>query len=946
MSNLYYEVLFGHRPDIVLERTYDGLSDFYAYLKGVEKHLEDTRPTLSWDIGGHLVDLRATGNENANQHGRDLLRGLLAEDAELRLIFDDHPSIDVLAGYPEDRAVMLFDLLPKREISCTLQEISGKRRLRCLARAVARPPIKELLPPQLTPMPDGATSDDKAQAQADLKKARERWEKDPLVQRYHNLQPAWIALREPEAEGDRTAELFMDEEVDKVFEALNEQRGRYDSANQLEVKSRDPERLLLSLDRLPQTPAICVRPNTYVIRRQVEAIRRLQDQPTAMQKPLVNLFQRQDHVQWPPMQPESVDEWQVLNNEERPGTTEQRDFVERALATPDFMLLEGPPGSGKTTAILELVLQLAARGKRALLCASTHVAVDNVIERIKDPSNTLRNSVLVVRIGKEKAVRSELAREYCLERMAKTESRDLREQLNRLPMRSASQEMLREALQPPKGQERWEQTLFDCAQLVCGTTIGILQHPALKLSTVPFDYLVLDEASKTTFSEFLVPALRAKRWIIVGDRRQLSPYVDEEWIASGVAAALHQGLKQEQTDEIAQQRIHAFNTHQKQHGRRQTIEPETEAQALDPATLWASEIAWRLIREYELRLVAELRAAPESTDEELQFDLPYGFGEVGDSGDIDEGADADVEESAVPLEDELVLRYREERERLLPEGQVGQRVREAIDRVRRAALPSVLESLQVGHGKGLRTTGNSALVFGLPKAVLEERLVSLSYQHRMHPDISAFPREHIYQGRNLLDPPDQADRRVFPYPAYRHRSLWIDVQGHENKNTNKKESEIVLRELERLLEWAKSHPKPGESRGSPPGPWSVAVLTFYRGQERLLREGLRKLSGERSHRQSFTLRRGDKAALTIDLCTVDRFQGHEADVVYLSLVRTQSIGFLRSPNRLNVALTRARYQRVLVGHRAFFRGKGCRSDLLKALAECTASDRAYGEDQP
>lgn len=50
--------------------------------------------------------------------------------------------------------------------------------------------------------------------------------------------------------------------------------------------------------------------------------------------------------------------------------------------------------------------------------------------------------------------------------------------------------------------------VLDAANLVCGTTIGILQHPDIKgngAATAPFDVLIVDEASKMTFQEFLVP---------------------------------------------------------------------------------------------------------------------------------------------------------------------------------------------------------------------------------------------------------------------------------------------------------------------------------------------------------------------------------------------------------------------------------------------------------
>ena len=68
------------------------------------------------------------------------------------------------------------------------------------------------------------------------------------------------------------------------------------------------------------------------------------------------------------------------------------------------------------------------------------------------------------------------------------------------------------------------------------------------------------------------------------------------------------------------------------------------------------------------------------------------------------------------------------------------------------------------------------------------------------------------------------------------------------------------------------------------------------------------------------------------LCTVDGFQGHEADFVLLSFVKSGTIRFLTSHNRLNVALTRARYQIMLIGDREFFRSEKCRSPLLRALA--------------
>ena len=76
--------------------------------------------------------------------------------------------------------------------------------------------------------------------------------------------------------------------------------------------------------------------------------------------------------------------------------------------------------------------------------------------------------------------------------------------------------------------------------------------------------------------------------------------------------------------------------------------------------------------------------------------------------------------------------------------------------------------------------------------------------------------------------------------------------------------------------------------------------------------------------------------MKVEVCTVDRFQGHEADLVFLSLVNSRNkIGFLDNPNRLNVALTRAKYQLVIVGDRHTFRCSRQATELLQNLERLT-----------
>ena len=83
------------------------------------------------------------------------------------------------------------------------------------------------------------------------------------------------------------------------------------------------------------------------------------------------------------------------------------------------------------------------------------------------------------------------------------------------------------------------------------------------------------------------------------------------------------------------------------------------------------------------------------------------------------------------------------------------------------------------------------------------------------------------------------------------------------------------------------------------------IITFYKAQLNVLRD----LFAERGFVEDTQLR----------IVTVDQSQGSEADIVILSTVRSnphKAIGFLKNPNRLNVAVSRARERLVIVGDRS------------------------------
>ena len=171
-----------------------------------------------------------------------------------------------------------------------------------------------------------------------------------------------------------------------------------------------------------------------------------------------------------------------------------------------------------------------------------------------------------------------------------------------------------------------------------------------------------------------------------------------------------------------------------------------------------------------------------------------------------------------------------------------------------------------------------------------------------------------------------AERRDWGYPKYPSRAHRIQVHAtRQHEHPNEEEVEHTGDELERFICWAKNHPRPDGH------PWEVAILTFYRNQESALREGLRYWLKQPYARHDFHYPPTGEPLISIRLDTVDRFQGHEADLVFLSFRNTGGhTGFLNSPNRMNVAMTRARYQLVMIGDfKGFERG---RDELLRAVA--------------
>lgn len=231
----------------------------------------------------------------------------------------------------------------------------------------------------------------------------------------------------------------------------------------------------------------------------------------------------------------------------------QQEAVQFALSAQDLAILHGPPGTGKTTTVVEVIRQAVRRGEKVLACAPSNLAVDNVLERLVGARER------VVRLGHPARVSPEL-REYTLDvqveehddarlarkfakdafalfRQAKKWTRAKPEPGARREQRQEGRDLLAEAR---RLEARAVERVLEAADVVCSTTTAL--DDAL-LGERQFDLLVIDEACQGTEPGCLVPLKRCRRLVLAGDHRQLPPTVlSAEAAAEGFGVSLLERL--------------------------------------------------------------------------------------------------------------------------------------------------------------------------------------------------------------------------------------------------------------------------------------------------------------------------------------------------------------------------------------------------------------------
>lgn len=259
---------------------------------------------------------------------------------------------------------------------------------------------------------------------------------------------------------------------------------------------------------------------------------------------LDTIFGERDHE---PAKPATISQWFDEGLDES-----QRQAVAFALAAPQLACIHGPPGTGKTTALVELCRQAVAAGERLLACAPSNVAVDNLTERLAAAG------VRVVRLG-HPARMQQGARDVSLaqlvadspdQKVLRDNRRDLDQALRAMQRAKGRQERFaaRDEMRQLRGERRQLERaitrgIVDGADVVLATTTGASEAG---IGERAFDRVIVDEAAQALEAACWIPLRHADRVVLAGDHHQLPPTILS-------AEAAREGLARTMLERLAEQ---------------------------------------------------------------------------------------------------------------------------------------------------------------------------------------------------------------------------------------------------------------------------------------------------------------------------------------------------------------------------------------------------------
>lgn len=268
--------------------------------------------------------------------------------------------------------------------------------------------------------------------------------------------------------------------------------------------------------------------NDVTYKRLKKALRDLQSLPPSPASQLVGVLFGERELT-PPYIPKEI----TFINQNLDDS--QREAVRFALSQPEVAVIHGPPGTGKTTTVVEVITQAVKLGMKVLTCAPSNIAVDNLVERLA------RNKLKIVRLGHPARVLPHIQK-YSLDAiLANSEETRLVEDV-RKDLDKAWSQMKKTRDKGEKHALRGEMKFLrkELAQREQAATKEILKRADVVLATLTsaspdgpikflddnhFNVTVIDECSQAIEVACWIPLLRAPRCVLAGDHLQLPPTI-------------------------------------------------------------------------------------------------------------------------------------------------------------------------------------------------------------------------------------------------------------------------------------------------------------------------------------------------------------------------------------------------------------------------------------
>ena len=260
----------------------------------------------------------------------------------------------------------------------------------------------------------------------------------------------------------------------------------------------------------------------------------------------------------------------------------QNDAIQKVVEAQEVSIVHGPPGTGKTTTLVEAIIETLERETQVLVCAPSNAAVDWISEQL------MRRSVNVLRIGNPLRMSDEMLDcSYERRYSAHPDYHELWNIRKELAAGVKGERAHRLRSRQMELEIKINADLFDEARVVSCTLIGSAYR---LMERRRFSTLFIDEAAQALEPACWAAILKADRVIMSGDHQQLPPTVKSmEAVKGGLADTLMQkvvGLHPQcvtllTTQYRMNEEIMAFSSHWFYHGRLQAA-PEVAHRLVSP----------------------------------------------------------------------------------------------------------------------------------------------------------------------------------------------------------------------------------------------------------------------------------------------------------------------------------------------------------------------------